>query len=539
MHWEPALPPDPIQLIEPGSLSPPDAAVSVLGGKALNLLKLVAEGFPVPPAFVLPTSMCARWISEGAPSRDEFRQLVAGPLDRLERATGMRFGDTRNPLLVSVRSGAPASMPGMLDTVLNVGLTAATLPGLVAQTGNPRLAWDCLLRLIESYAETVRGIDINAFKQAMSAALAAAGADHARQLDTLSLRDIAATYREIYEDLAGEPFPDDPLVQLQSAVEAVFRSWNSERARTYRRNKNLDGLAGTAVTVQRMVYGNAGPRSGAGVGFTRDPATGEKRVYLDFAFDAQGEDVVSGRCRLTPAEELKRLLPESSQALEHMAARLESLFADVQDFEFTIEEGQLFLLQTRAAKRSSWARLKIAVDLAREGVIAPKEALCRLDGLDLASVVRRQVKKSAGEPIAHGISAGIGCATGAIAFTVERAAALAAKGQEVILVRNDIATDDVEGLIRSEGVLTARGGRTSHAAVVARELGKVAIVGCKALDIAADESGCRIGERTFSEGAVITLDGETGAVFAGAAEVEEIRPEAELAQLQRWRSKAA
>jgi pyruvate,orthophosphate dikinase len=527
---------DGIKIIEPGEGPPADGALMAVGGKAFNLLKLAAMGFPVPPGFVLPTSMCAGWIADGPPDADAFRALIGAPLDRLERAAGAGFGDAKRPLLVSVRSGAPASMPGMLDTVLDIGLTRATTPGLVAQTGNPRMAWDCYLRLIESYAATVHGLTAAAFADANAKAMAQTGAASPAELDTLALRDLVEHYLDAFERATGDAFPDDPFEQLLNAVSAVFRSWDSQRAKSYRRINKLDGLPGTAVTVQRMVYGNAGPKSGAGVGFTRDPATGDKQLYLDFAFDAQGEDVVSGRRRLTPAGELARVLPEVKHALERIAAKLEQVFRDAQDFEFTVEEGALFLLQTREAKRSAWARLKIAVDLVHEGLIDPAEALRRLDGLDLSTLTRRRVVDGLGEAIAQGVPAGIGVASGTIALTIEAARARAAEGQSVILVRNDIATDDIDGIASAEGVLTARGGRTSHAAVVARELGKVAIVGCHALRIAPNEKSCTIAGHAFEDGARITLDGETGRIYAGGVEVTEEQPLKELAQIEAWRA---
>lgn len=539
MRWENGLQPNGIQNIEIGGLPPADEMLPLVGGKAFNLMKLAAMAFPVPPAFVLPTSMCPSWNSAGAPSADEFRALVGGPMDRLERASGLGFGDTRKPLLVSVRSGAPVSMPGMLDTVLNIGLTRATLPGLIALTGSPRLAWDCYMRLISPYAEIVQDLDLAPFKAASLKAMTFAGAATLAELDTLALRDLVAQYIEIFEDAAGEPFPDDPFTQLLRAVRAVFLSWNSERAKIYRRIHALDGLSGTAVTVQRMVYGNAGPRSGAGVAFTRDPATGQKRLYLDFAFDAQGEDVVSGRCRLAPAAELARLLPDISKSLDSVATRLEQAFCEVQDFEFTVEEGELFLLQTRDAKRSAWARLKIAVDMVHEELIEPEEALRRLAGLDLSTLARRRVAEGSAEAVAQGVTAAVGVATGGIALSVEAAKAQAAQGRKVILVRNDIATEDIDGVANAEGVLTARGGKTSHAAVVARELGKVAIVGCNELRISDDETSCNFGDRRFENGAEITLDGESGRVYAGIVEIGEERPLQELAQVAAWRAKAS
>lgn len=511
----------------------------LVGGKAFNLLKLAALGFPVPPGFVLPTSLCADWLSDVPPSSDAFRTLVAGPLDRLERASELGFGDPRRPLVVSVRSGAPISMPGMLNTVLDVGLTRATLPGFVGLTGNPRLAWDCYLRLIESYAENVQGLDRASFTGALDKAMAKAGATSKSDLCTLALRDLAAEYVDIFEAAAGKAFPDDPHQQLFAAVDAVFRSWNAAPAKSYRRLNALEGLPGTAVTVQRMVFGNAGPRSGAGVGFTRDPATGEKRLYVDFAFDAQGEDVVSGRRRLAPTAVLPRLMPEVDRALETLAHRLEQTFRDAQDFEFTVEEGELFLLQTRDAKRSAWAQLKVAVAMAREGLISPEEALQRLNSLDLSALIRRSVIGGTNRIVAHGTPAGPGVATGSIAFSVEAACARAARGERVILVRRDIATEDIDGIASATGVLTMCGGRTSHAAVVARELGKTAIVGCGSLQIANDETHCVIDGHLFKNGAEITLDGETGAIHVGAVEVRETRPDDELAQIETWKTQVS
>jgi pyruvate,orthophosphate dikinase len=401
-------------------------------------------------------------------------------------------------------------------------------------TGNPRLAWDCYLRLILSYAETVQGLDLKPFEALSREAAAAAGVEDTAALDTLSLRGLVLRCLDLFADMADAPFPDDPHQQLRNAVNAVFASWNSPKAISYRRINRVDGLAGTAVTVQRMVYGNAGPNSGAGVGFTRDPATGEKRLYLDFAFDAQGEDVVSGRWPLTPATELARLLPDIMNALDHAGGKLERAFGDVQDFEFTVEEGELFLLQTRNAKRSAWARVKIAVDLAKEGLITPKEALRRLNGLDLSSVVRRRVA-STREAIATGVAAGIGVASGPIAFTSSAARALAAQGKRPILVRNDIVTEDIDGIASAAGVLTARGGRTSHAAVVARELGKVAVVGCQALHLDEPGTACTIAGHHFAEGDVVTLDGENGCIYSGTVDFQEERPLEELALIEDWK----
>lgn len=518
---------------------PAEATLELAGGKAFNLLKLAGLGFPVPPGFVLPTSFCGPWIAQGPPELADFRAAIAQPLEYVERATGLRFGDVRRPMLVSVRSGAPVSMPGMLDTVLDIGLTRATLPGLVALTGNPRLAWDCYLRLILSYAVTVHGLDTEPFNALAGEEVAASGVAGSAELDTLSLRDLTLRSVDLFEDLAGAPFPDDPFQQLLGAVNSVFRSWNSRRAVTYRRINRLESISGTAVTVQSMVYGNAGPNSGAGVGFTRDPATGENKLYLDFAFNAQGEDVVSGRLPLTPATDIARLLPDVMDALEQARGRLERAFGDVQDFEFTVEDGKLFLLQTRAAKRSSWAQLKFVVDLTQEGLISKDEALRRLEGIDLSSIIRRRVAGGNVRAIAMGVPTSVGVATGAIATTIASARAMAAKGQKVILVRNDITTDDIDGIACAAGVLTARGGRTSHAAVVARELGKVAIVGCQKLRLAENAKSCTIAEHHFSEGGEISLDGGSGLIYAGAVELQDERPIQELAIVEDWKKNSA
>lgn len=524
-------------MIEPGGLPPSDALKTRAGGKAYNLLKLAALEFPVPVGFVLPTTMCRGWMDTGKPSVAEFKSAYGGTIERLERASGLRFGDFRKPLLVSVRSGAPVSMPGMLDTILNVGLTLNTIPGFIALTGNPRLAWDCYRRLIVSYAESVHGSDAAMFENAASKLLSAAGAKLLSELDTLALRTLAHTTMSIFFDVTGSHFPDDPHVQLLNAIDAVFRSWNSERAVSYRRVNSLSDLPGTAVTVQRMVFGNAGADSGAGVGFTRDPATGEKKTYIDFAFDAQGEDVVSGRTHVCTGGELSRFLPQISDSLEEVAAKLERVFGYAQDFEFTVSEGKLYLLQTRDAKCSDWARLKIAVDLVREGLLSTDAACRHLDGLDPYKLVRKRVITK-DQPIALGIPAGLSVATGAIALTVKDACAISAAGQSVILVSHDVLTRDIDGIRAANGVLTARGGRTSHAAVIARELGKVAIVGCRDLHIAADERSCTLNGVSFKPGDMVTVDGETGAVYSGEMPIVNETPEEALATFRSWNCSA-
>jgi len=518
--------------------APAETLLPAVGNKAFNLMRLAALGLPVPPGFVLSTDFCRGFIAAGHRLPAKLPELLVKEIRRVERTSGLRFGDRHRPLLVSVRSGAVVSMPGMMDTLLNIGLSDRTLPGFVGLTGNPRLAWDCYRRLIQSFAETVHGIGAAPFDAAIAAALGHAGAAALSELDTLSLRDLVRALLEVYADEVGEPFPQAPFEQLDGAVEAVFRSWESPRAVEYRRLNGLDGLAGTAVTVQRMVFGNAGGRSGAGVGFTRDPATGEKRLYLDFAANAQGEDVVSGRCGLTRADGLERLMPPIYGELREVVRRLETAFLDVQDFEFTIEDGRLFLLQTRRAKRTPWAALRIAIDLVEEGLIAPDTALAQLATIDLDKLARRRVRTEQA-PLARGVPASLGVASGPIALSSAAAEMFAKDGKAPILVREDTVTADIAGMAVAAGILTARGGRTSHAAVVARQLDKVCLVGCEALTVAADGLSCRIAGQRLHEGDIVTLDGESGAVYPGEIATIEERPSAALAKIAAWRAAKA
>jgi len=526
-------------MIEPGALPPPESALASLGGKALRLARLASAGMPVPAGFVLPSTTRLRGAEGGAASVADLRAFVGGAMERLEGKTGLQFGSPRRPLLVSVRSGAAVSMPGMLETVLNVGLTRATLPGLVELTGNPHLAWDCFARVIEAFATTVRGADRAPFGAVEADVLQSDGAASRTELDTLRLRDLVFELLKVFESVTGSAFPEDPYEQLAQAVDAVFRSWDSQQATRYREIHALHDLPGTAVTIQQMVYGNSGARSGAGVGFTRDPATGDKTLYMEFAFSAQGEDVVSGRRRLEPVTQLQRQMPHVVQALQAMATRLEETFHDAQDFEFTVDESRLYLLQTRDATCAPWARLKITVDLGREGVITPAQALARVADLDVSTIARRRLAAGADGALARGVPASMGVAAGTIALTAEAARAAAAAGRHVIFVRGDLETADLDGIASADGILTARGGRTSHAAVVARELGKVAIVGCNELTIASDERSCRLGGRRLEAGAEITLDGESGRVYPGALDAVEERPLSELAQLEEWKATLA
>lgn len=520
--------------ILPGEALPHGGAAAV-GGKAWNLMRMAHAGLNVPAGFVLPTDWCHA-LRTGARTDADLRHALASGIARLETASGRGFGSSRHPLLVSVRSGAAISMPGMLETVLDVGMTPDTVDGLIRLTGNPSLAWDSYRRLVQGYAEVVAGLPTALFDALLQSALATEQIDAAQHLDHRALRRLALSMLERYRDLAHHDFPADPLDQLHAAATAVFRSWVAPKAATYRRLNAIDEAAGTAVTVQMMVFGNAGGPSGAGVGFTRDPATGEPGLYLDFCFNGQGEDVVAGRHSLADSDRLRRELPDIHAQLEANRPVLESLGADAQDFEFTVQNNELFLLQTRTAKRTPWASLRIAVDLVTERLITPAQALARLDGIDIDTIALTRFADPLPPPLAQAIPAAIGVASGPIAFDAATAARYAAAGTPPILVRPETLTEDIAGLAQSAGILTATGNRTAHAAVVARQLGKVCLVGCEALTIDLPRRACRIGTRTLSENETISLDGNTGAIYAGTLPVVTQRPDRELATIATWRN---
>jgi pyruvate,orthophosphate dikinase len=513
-----------------------------IGSKAANLVRLANEGIRVPPGFVLPISFCRDYWARGGNLADGFSELLMRHVDELGKAAGLVYGGERRPLLVSVRSGAAVSMPGMLDTVLNVGLTDQTMSALICLTGNPRHAWDSYRRLVQSYGEAVHGLAADEFERLVDRRLASerlgpAGDADAAELDAAALREITEQSLACFASRAGRSFPQDPREQLMAGVEAVWRSWHGPRAVEFRRLRRLEHLAGTAITIQVMVYGNLGCKSGSGVAFTRNPATGEKRLYLDFLPNAQGEDVVAGRRPVRGTDLLESILPGVHHELVETADRLEHLFGDAQDFEFTIQEGRLYVLQTRTAKRTPLAALRIACDLVAEGRIDEATALERLSEYDLEAIgTARLVPAGDAKLLCRGTPAGSGAAAGPIALTPEAAVTFAEKGQPAILVRNEITTDDVAGLAASSGIVTARGGRTSHAAVVARQLDKVCVVGCSDLLVSDDLRRCQIGERRLCEGEPISVDGELGEIYAGQLEVRVVRPTGYLEQVERWKS---
>jgi len=508
---------------ETGPVPPPEA----IGFKAHNLARMAGLGLPVPAAFVLGTAWCAR-PQTVAPA------LWLPALAALEQRTGLRFGDARRPLLLSVRSGAPVSMPGMMETLLNIGLNEATLHGLLRLSGNPRLAWDAYRRLIAGYGEVVLGLEAAAFDADLATV---AGTCSERALDFTQLRRLAQRHLATVERLAGRPFPQDPMDQLDGAIQAVFGSWSADKAVAYRRLKGLDEHMGTAVTVQRMVFGNAGGVSGAGVGFTRHPSTGEAEPWVDFLFNAQGEDVVSGRRSASGHEELVSVAPAVWHELLAATRQLESAFGDMQDFEFTVEEGRLYLLQTRNGKRTPQAAARIALDFCDATMISRDEAMRRTAGLDAAALTLARVVATDRDgqpgvlrPLARAVSACTGVAVGEIVLDEAAARARRAAGATVLLLRQDAETSDIAALDIAAGLLTARGARTAHAAVVARQLGKVCLVGCDSLRIDLVRRSVQLGEHAFSEGQTLTLDGNSGAIYLGTARTVS---EADPALLQR------
>jgi pyruvate,orthophosphate dikinase len=510
-------------------------AADEIGGKAAGLARMAAAGIPVPPAFVLPISLCAR-INAGDPdAAHELDEGLRQGVAFLENASGKRFGDRRTPLLLSVRSGAARSMPGMMDTVLDVGASLAVVGGLTRMTGDPRFAWDCRRRFIESYATIVLGQDRAPFDAALARILADEKVADERDLDGEAVERLAVSCQALAED-GG--WTEDPMRQLAEASRAVYRSWTGERSQTYRRLHSLDDLKGTAVTVQIMVFGNRGLSSGAGVAFSRDPSSGDAHPVVEALFDAQGEEVVSGRRTPLGEAAIDRAMPNVGAQLRDILRRLEQAFKDVQDLEFTIETGRLWILQTRPAKRSPLAALRIATDLVHEGLIAPREALHRLADLNPDALLRTRLD-TPGEPAVRGVGAAPGVASGRAAFDSASAVRQATAGDPIILVRPDTSTADVAGFAAADGIVTAQGGRTAHAALVARQMGKPCVVGCRALAVDPQARTARFDAGTIGEGDWISMDGDNGAVYLGRADIVRERPAAELAELERWRSEAA
>ena len=486
----------------------------LLGGKGANLAEMTNLGIPVPPGFTISTEVCAAFYENERNYPAGLREEVAEHLDRLETMMGKKLGDAADPLLVSVRSGAAQSMPGMMDTVLNLGLNDAAVEGLAEQSGNSRFAKDAYRRFIQMYGDVVMGVEHANFEHALDAAKQRKGVTEDTDLDADDLDGVIAAYKEIYASHTGSPFPQAPLDQLWGAIDAVFGSWNSTRAIRYRQIEGIKGLLGTAVNVQSMVFGNFGDDSGTGVCFTRDPSTGENTFYGEYLINAQGEDVVAGIRTPLPLSQLRDTAPEMMAQLEEVRGRLEKHYRDMQDMEFTIQQGRLFLLQTRNGKRTGPAAVKLAIDMVNEGLISQQEAIGRVtaDLLDqcLHPMIRAEARPSA-TVLATGLNASPGAATGQAVFTAEAAEEWVEQGKRVLLVRRETSPEDIGGMHAAEGILTATGGMTSHAAVVARGMGTPCVAGCKEVVISGDAAS--IDGFPVSEGQWLTIDGGTGEVF--------------------------
>jgi pyruvate, orthophosphate dikinase len=489
----------------------------LLGGKGIGLVEMTRLSVPVPAGFTITTDACRAYRAADERFPDGLEDEIDEHLARLEERAGKRFGDSDDPLLVSVRSGAAVSMPGMMDTILNLGLTDAAVEGLAARTGNPRFAYDSYRRLVQMFGEVVDGADARRFESALTELKRNRGVHQDVELEADDLRGLIDEFMGIYRDETGAAFPQEPREQLRRAVAAVFDSWDSPRAQVYRHTYDIPDDLGTAVNVVQMVFGNKGARSGTGVCFTRDPATGEARLFGEFLPDAQGEDVVAGIRTPQPIEQMAETMPEAYAQLVDTLNRLEAHYREMQDIEFTVEDGTLFLLQTRTGKRTAAAALRIAVEMVDEGLITREEAVARIDPGQLDQLLHPMIDPTAEiEVAAKGLNASPGAASGAIVLDADAAEARGQAGEDVILVRWETTPDDIHGLIQARGVLTAHGGMTSHAAVVARGMGKPCVAGCEALSIDVRAGEVKLGEHTLHEGDTITIDGGTGRVIIGS-----------------------
>ncbi len=503
---------------------PSDGGAALLGGKGAGLAEMTQLGVPVPAGFTITTDACRAYMANGKALPDGLDEEVDRHLAALERKTGKRFGHANAPLLVSVRSGAAVSMPGMMDTILNLGLNDETVQGLGRATGNARFANDSYRRLIQMYGEVVDGIDPHRFEQALTDLKKARGIAQDVDLSAADLGELVDTYRAIYREETGRNFPQDAREQLTRAVRAVFDSWDAPRAKVYRRRYDIADDLGTAVNVVQMVFGNKGDESGTGVAFTRDPSTGEQGLYGEFLPNAQGEDVVAGIRTPQPLAEMQHQLPGAFDQLLETMRRLEEHYRDMQDIEFTVEDNELYLLQTRSAKRTAAAAVKAAVDMVGEGLISREDAIRRIDPAELDQLLHPMLDPTAQwEGAAKALNASPGAACGKIVLDADTAEQRGRGGESVILVRWETTPDDIHGLIQAAGILTAHGGMTSHAAVVARGMGKPCVAGCEALSIDLDQRTITLGGQQLSEGDMLTIDGGTGAVIIG--EVPLVPPE--------------
>ena len=509
----------------------------LLGGKGANLAEMTNLGLPVPQGFTVTTEACTRYYTDGKKIDDEIVEQIYAALAETEKIAGKKFGDEENPFLVSVRSGARASMPGMMDTILNLGLTDVSVKGLAKKTNNPHFAYDAYRRFIAMFSDVVMEIPKSKFEDVLDEFKEKKGVKFDRDLTAEDLMAVVERFKAIYKEAMGVDFPQDPKVQLMEAVKAVFRSWDNPRAIYYRRMNDIPGDWGTAVNVQRMVFGNMGETSGTGVAFTRNPATGEKKLYGEYLLNAQGEDVVAGIRTPSPISELQNQMPDVYKQFVDIASKLEAHYRDMQDMEYTIEEGKLYMLQTRNGKRTAAAALKIAVDLVDEGVLSEKEAVLKVEPKQLDSLLHPNFDAAAlkaAPVIAKGLPASPGAGAGAIYFTADEAAKHGKNKEKVILVRKETTPEDIEGMDFSQAILTVFGGMTSHAAVVARGMGRAAVVGCGDLKINEEAKTVNVNGKTYHEGDMISVDGSTGNVYDGLIPTVEASISGDFARLMGW-----
>ncbi len=510
---------------------------NLLGGKGANLAEMTGLGLPIPQGFTVTTEACTDYYNNGKQISDEIKEQIFAALAQLEELQGKTFGDTNDPLLVSVRSGARASMPGMMDTILNLGLNDEAVEGFANKTGNPRFAYDSYRRFIQMFSDVVMEMSKTFFEGILDEIKEAKGAKFDTDLTADDLKEVIARYKAIYKEKMGEDFPQDPRVQLMEAVKAVFRSWDNERAIVYRRMNDIPGDWGTAVNVQAMVFGNMGDTSGTGVAFTRNPATGEKGIFGEYLINAQGEDVVAGIRTPQPITKLEEDLPECFKQFMEIANRLEDHYRDMQDMEFTIQEGKLYFLQTRNGKRTAPAAIQIACDLVDEGKITPEEAVLRIEAKSLDQLLHPTFDPEAlkaGEVIGEALPASPGAAAGKVYFTAEDAKRARGKGERVIMVRLETSPEDIEGMHAAEGILTVRGGMTSHAAVVARGMGTACVSGCGEIKIDEEAKYFDLGGHHIVEGDYISLDGSTGKIYLGDIKTIEASVSGNFGRIMAW-----
>ena len=514
---------------------------NLLGGKGANLAEMTNLGLPIPQGFTVTTEACTDYYNSGKQITEEIQEQIFAALGELEKIQGKKFGDTEDPLLVSVRSGARASMPGMMDTILNLGLNDVAVEGFAKKTGNPRFAYDSYRRFIQMYSDVVMEVPKSFFEKIIDELKEEKGVKFDTELTTDDLKVLVEKFKAVYKNaMNGEDFPQDPKEQLMGAVKAVFRSWDNPRAIVYRRMNDIPGDWGTAVNVQAMVFGNMGNTSGTGVAFTRNPSTGEKGIYGEYLINAQGEDVVAGVRTPQPISKLAEDMPECYEEFMAIAHKLEDHYRDMQDMEFTIQEGKLYFLQTRNGKRTAQAALQIACDLVDEGRITREEAVCRIEAKSLDQLLHPTFDADAlkaGEVIGSALPASPGAAAGKVYFTAEEAKEAHEKGERVILVRLETSPEDIEGMHASEGILTVRGGMTSHAAVVARGMGTCCVSGCGGIKINEEAKVFELGGHTFHEGDYISLDGSTGKIYKGDIQTKEASIGGNFGRIMRWADK--